>query len=91
MHNDRCVLWANRLQAATRLKDLREEIVEALEEVPSIIALTNKASGIFRTSEDVQQLAAGLYVTMLDNLEHIVRYTEKAMSQSPLFQQENKL
>lgn len=65
--------------AAGRLQDLREEIAEALEEIPVLMAVTRKATGLLRNSEDVKLAAIDLYVTTLAALEHIVRwYTRTA-------------
>jgi hypothetical protein len=69
-------------QAAARLKDLRTEITNVLEEIPYLISVTHKALGIFEKSNEVRSAAVDLYVATIATLEHIVRwYTEKAISE----------
>ncbi|ODH33993.1 hypothetical protein ACO22_03216 [Paracoccidioides brasiliensis] len=66
--------------AAARLHDLRSDISDALAEIPTLIASTHKALGIFRTSNDLRRCSAALYSATIAALHLIVVwYKEKAL------------
>ena len=70
-------------QAAARLKDLRDEICDALAEIPILLATTHRALGAFKKSKELHQCSAALYSATIAALRHIVEwYKEKAMSKT---------
>ena len=72
---------ANCQQAAARLQDLRNEICEALAEIPTLLACTHRALGAFKKSKELHRCSATLYSATIAALRHIVEwYNEKAMS-----------
>ncbi|KAL8399856.1 hypothetical protein RB594_000324 [Gaeumannomyces avenae] len=65
--------------AAARLRELRGEIADALEELPNLFSVTSQAIAIFDSPKELERCAVDLYVTTLEALEHIVGwFTQKA-------------
>ncbi|KAL6718249.1 hypothetical protein ACLMJK_004337 [Lecanora helva] len=60
------------LGAAARLQALRDEICDALLEIPLLLTTTNRALGAFRKSKSLHEASADLYVATLVALNHIV-------------------
>ncbi|PGH30406.1 hypothetical protein GX50_06842 [[Emmonsia] crescens] len=78
--------------AAARLHDLRNDISDALAEIPILISSTHKALGIFRRSNDLCRSSAALYSATIAALHHIVVwYKEKALKKfrRSIFKQDN--
>ncbi|KAG9228840.1 hypothetical protein BJ875DRAFT_500410 [Amylocarpus encephaloides] len=65
--------------AAARLHDLREEVCDVLAEIPTLLASTHRALGVFRKSKDLHERSSGLYVATIAALHQMVSfYQEKA-------------
>ncbi|KAH7336195.1 hypothetical protein BKA65DRAFT_552859 [Rhexocercosporidium sp. MPI-PUGE-AT-0058] len=65
--------------AAGRMHDLRQDICDALAEIPILLMSTNRALGVFRKSQHLHQCSSALYVATIAALHHIVLwYKEKA-------------
>ena len=68
-------------QAAARLKDLRNDICEALAKIPLLLTNTKIINGVFKKSKELHKCSSTLYVKTLATLEHIVTwYKQKAAS-----------
>ncbi|KAL4942964.1 hypothetical protein BDV06DRAFT_221656 [Aspergillus oleicola] len=66
--------------AATRLADLRQEVSDALAEIPSLLTCIHQALNIFKGSADLHRSSVFLYVATLALLHHIVSwYRTKAI------------
>ena len=69
------------------MHDLRQDICDALAEIPILLMSTNRALGVFRKSQHLHQCSSALYVATIAALHHIVLwYKEKAYSIPPFIQ-----
>ncbi|KAL4877596.1 hypothetical protein BJY04DRAFT_221967 [Aspergillus karnatakaensis] len=68
------------LSAAARLADLRQEVSDALAEIPSLLTCIHQALNIFKGSVNLHRSSVCLYVATLALLHHIVSwYKTKAI------------
>lgn len=65
---------ADIIQAASRLKILREETCKALMQIPLVLTRTGSTIRTFSASVELQKCSSNLYVAILKTLEHILRY-----------------
>ncbi|KAG9188829.1 hypothetical protein G6011_07534 [Alternaria panax] len=69
--------------AASRLKDLREDIVKILVEIPIIISYANRAQNVVRTSRELRRSGAEVFLATITLLQRILMYFKaKAASKS---------
>ncbi|KAF4631369.1 hypothetical protein G7Y89_g6765 [Cudoniella acicularis] len=65
--------------AAARMHDLRQDICDALAEIPFLLMSTRRALGVFKKSKELHRCSSALYVATIEALHHIVLwYKEKA-------------
>lgn len=64
-------------QAASRHRDLRTEITDALEELPNLLECTGILNGIWSDSLELHQCSSDLYVSILKTLHHIVYWMKQ--------------
>ncbi|KAJ5938687.1 hypothetical protein N7466_001821 [Penicillium verhagenii] len=62
------------VRASARLADMRQEILSALTEIPSLLTCINRVLKIFETSEELRQWALELYISTIGILHHIVNW-----------------
>jgi hypothetical protein len=73
-------------QAASRLKDLREDISKILMEIPTILSCANRAQNVFKTSKELRRVGTEVFVATITLLQHIlVYYKVKVASKSNTF------
>ena len=78
------------IQAAYRLKVLREETYKALIQIPLLLTRTGSILKTFSASVELHQCSSNLYVAILKTLEHILRYyRSRSGSLSPPFSDNN--
>ena len=65
---------ADMLQAASRLKVLREETCKALMQIPLVLTRMGSITKTFSASVELHKCSSDLYVAILNTLEHILRY-----------------
>lgn len=75
---------ADMIQAASRLKVLREETCKALMQIPLVLARTGSTIETFSASVELQKCSSNLYIAILKTLEHILRYY-RGRSTSPSY------
>ncbi|CUS14985.1 unnamed protein product [Tuber aestivum] len=63
--------------AAAKLHDVREKVFEILGEIPDRIAKTQVYAELYRSSQQVQERSAELYVAILDIFEHVLGWFAK--------------
>lgn len=56
------------------MRKLREDIFEALEEIPLILNCTQRVLAIHRKSERLQNYSSALYVSILSTMAHMIGY-----------------
>ncbi|KAF2705208.1 hypothetical protein K504DRAFT_515057 [Pleomassaria siparia CBS 279.74] len=60
--------------AASRLQDLREDIADALIDIPTILFTTNQALNTFTRSKQLHQRSSEVFVAIIAVLQHILTY-----------------
>ncbi|KAH8822019.1 hypothetical protein F5884DRAFT_769740 [Xylogone sp. PMI_703] len=60
--------------AAARLHELREDICDALAEIPILLMSTQRTLAVFRNSKDLHRCSSALYVATIAALHHIVMW-----------------
>ena len=69
------------INAAARLKEVRESVFEALAEIPIQLNNTKLILQVFKKSKELHQCSSELYISTLAALQHIVIwFQEKAIS-----------
>ncbi|KAH8424981.1 uncharacterized protein LDX57_002727 [Aspergillus melleus] len=62
------------LRAAVKLRDIREGLLKGLHDIPVLLNGTQRVLGVYRQSEKLQAHSDELYVAVLTNLGHSLRY-----------------
>ncbi|RPA80643.1 hypothetical protein BJ508DRAFT_327181 [Ascobolus immersus RN42] len=78
------------IEAAAHLHNLREEVFEALADIPTILNSTHRLLAIYDGSKRLLDFSSELYVKTLSTLAHIIRYFQHKSSTKAikaLFQQ----
>lgn len=65
---------ADIIQAASRLKILREETCKALMQIPLVLARMGSILNMSSESVELHKCSSNLYVAILKTLEHILGY-----------------
>ncbi|OQE06568.1 hypothetical protein PENVUL_c017G07274 [Penicillium vulpinum] len=63
--------------AAVKLKDIREGLLNGIHDIPVLLNGTQRVLGVYRQSEKLQAHSDGLYVAVLINLGHSLRYVRR--------------
>ena len=70
------------VQAADKLGEVREEIAEAVEEIPGILSNTKVVAELYADQEAVHRAASALYVSVIGILQYIlVWFKQKAIGE----------
>ncbi|MCJ1385116.1 hypothetical protein MMC17_008235 [Xylographa soralifera] len=65
------------LSAAERLQKVRDEVFDALREIPNIISSTQRVLAMLKKSKKLQRYSLALYVAILQVLTHILEYFKR--------------
>ena len=67
-------MLADMIQAASRLKNLREETSKALMQIPMVLTRMGSIIKTFSASVELHKCSTNLYISILNTLEHILKY-----------------